>query len=68
MGVLILSMFPAIYAGFAGMIGTIGAAVEGMLAAISAAVLLVSACGKADGQAAGAGGPKPPPVGGFVFL
>lgn len=32
------------------------------LAAISAAVLLVSACGKADGQAAGAGGPKPPPV------
>ena len=30
------------------------------LAAISAAVLLVSACGKADGQAAGAGGPKPP--------
>ena len=32
------------------------------LAAISAAVLLVSACGKADGQSAGAGGPKPPPV------
>ncbi|PTT33997.1 efflux transporter periplasmic adaptor subunit [Acidovorax sp. HMWF018] len=32
------------------------------LAAISAAVLLVSACGKADGQTAGAGGPKPPPV------
>ena len=31
-------MFPAIYAGFAGMIGTIGAAVEGMLAAISAAL------------------------------
>ena len=34
----LLSMFPAIYAGFAGMIGTIGAAVEGMLAAISAAL------------------------------
>ena len=32
------------------------------LAAISAAVLLVSACGKPDGQSAGAGGPKPPPV------
>ena len=32
------------------------------LAAISAAALLVSACGKADGQSAGAGGPKPPPV------
>lgn len=32
------------------------------LAAISAAVLLVSACGKADGQSAGASGPKPPPV------
>ena len=32
------------------------------LAAISAAVLLVSACGKADGQSAGAGGSKPPPV------
>ena len=32
------------------------------LAAISAAALLVSACGKADGQAAGASGPKPPPV------
>jgi len=32
------------------------------LAAIRAAVLLVSACGKPDGQSAGAGGPKPPPV------
>ncbi len=34
----LMSAFPAIYAGFAGMISTIGAAVQGMLVAVSAAL------------------------------
>lgn len=34
----LLSSFPTIFAGFAGMIGTVGAAVEAMLAAVSAAL------------------------------